>query len=129
MKTQLNKMKQLIAKEILSYKMRKDSNPKVVKKLQQMLDKETITRKDFLSLSYMIPLRDFFKRNPNIDINLIDNRCKDVISYIGGNFIQMLSDGGYKLSYNDNGTSVETETNDIDLLEKLLFEYIRDGNK
>lgn len=129
MKTQLNKMKQLIAKEILSYKMRKDSNPKVVKKLQQMLDKETITRKDFLSLSYMIPIEDFFERNPNTDINLIDSRCKDVISYIGGNFIQMLSDGGYKLSYNDNGTSVETETNDIDLLEKLLFEYIRDGNK
>ena len=129
MKTQLNKMKRLIAKEILTHKMRKDANPKIIKQLQQMLDKEVIFLKDFVKFSYMMPLQDYFQRNPNTDMSVIDSRCKDIISYIGGYFIQMLSDGGYKLVYNDDGEDMYTESNDIDLLEELLFEYIRNGNK
>jgi hypothetical protein len=87
-------MKNLIEKEIQSLKLNPQSHKAYVQRLQQMLDIEVYTQKDFVSTGLITPRKKYEMRFPLVNL---DERCCDVMLYVGGYSIQMLCNGKYLL--------------------------------
>tara|TARA_R110000803_G_scaffold163375_4_gene227029 strand:+ start:220 stop:552 length:333 start_codon:yes stop_codon:yes gene_type:complete len=109
-------MKNLIKKEIQSLKLKYPNSKSYVQRLQQMLDIEVYTQKDFVSTGLITPRKKYEMKFPTVNL---DERCCDVISYVGGYYIQMLCNGRYLL---DGEVSTK-----IDWLETNIYtKHIKD---
>lgn len=92
-------MKHLIREEILYTKLKNPHNVGYIKRLQQMFDSDELTISDFTSTGVMMKRADYESIHHSVPLH---KKCMDVIRYIGGHYIQMLSDGNYLLQYNTN---------------------------
>jgi len=115
-------MKHLFKQLILEEKLKDVSNLKVIQKMQQKIDGE-LSIKD-LTETGMIMTRESFEksyRNPPA----LDTKCKDVMTYIGKNYIQMLSNGFYLFDY---PTVKSKRSKKIEVVEEALFNHLMGGN-
>ena len=85
-------MKNLIEKEIQSLKLNYPTSKSYIQRLQQMLDMETYTQKDYVSTGLMTPRKKYETKFPEVNLS---ERCTDVMSYVGGYYIEMLRNGRY----------------------------------
>jgi hypothetical protein len=51
----------------------------------------------------------------------IHPKCTDVIVYLGGSYIQMLSDGNYLFSY---GIGIKKKSRKLEVVEEYLYNYL-----
>ena len=115
-------MKHLFKQLILEHKLKDVPNLKVIQKMQQKIDGE-LSIKD-LTETGMIMTRESFEKsykNPPV----LDNKCKDVMTYIGKNYIQMLSNGFYLFDY---PTVKSKRSKKIEVVEEALFNHLMKSN-
>ena len=115
-------MKHLFKQLILEQKLKDVPNLKVIQKMQQKIDGE-LSIKD-LTETGMIMTRESFEKsykNPPV----LDNKCKDVMTYIGKNYIQMLSNGFYLFDY---PTVKSKRSKKIEVVEEALFNHLMKSN-
>tara|TARA_R110000796_G_scaffold35600_1_gene91316 strand:- start:420 stop:755 length:336 start_codon:yes stop_codon:yes gene_type:complete len=103
-------MKNLIKKEIQSYKEKYPNNKSYVQRLQQMLDIDVYTQKDFISTGSMQRRKRYESNYPS---KTLDKNCCDVMVYLGGYKIEMLCTGEFLFE----GESSKK----IDKLENILY--------
>jgi hypothetical protein len=115
-------MKHLFKQLILEEKLKDSPDLKKIQKMQQKVDGE-LTIKD-LTETGMIMTRESFEKsyyNPPV----LDDKCKDVMTYIGRNYIQMLSNGFYLLDY---PTMKPKRSKKLEVVEEALFNYLTQNN-
>jgi len=111
-------MKHLFEALLLEEKLKETPDKKKVQHLQQVLLGD-ISIKEFVDTGMIMTVDTFLKSYvlpPPIHL-----KCKDVMVYIGRNYIQFLSDGNYLFDY-DKGLVKKTKR--IDVIEKFLFDYL-----
>lgn len=111
-------MKHIYRRLILEEKLSEDSNFAKIQKLQQKLD-EGINIKDLTDTGLIKTVKDF--NDGYVKPPVLHKRCKDVMTYIGGNYIQMLSDGNYLLDYPNLKTK---RSKKLEIVEAVLFKHL-----
>jgi len=115
-------MKHLFKRLILEEKLKDSPDFKKIQALQQKIDTE-LSIKD-LTETGMIMTRESFEKS-YINPPALDDKCKDVMTYIGKNYIQMLSNGFYLFDY----PTVKTKrSKKIEIVEEALFNHLTGGN-
>lgn len=112
-------MKHLIRDEILYTKMSDPHNVKYIQRLQRMSDKEELTISDFADTGVMMKRDDYQNIHRFAELH---NKCTDVIKYIGGHYVQMLSDGNYLLKYEQKGRGKRSK--DLKKIEGYIWKMI-----
>jgi len=113
-------MKNLITQEIALQKESHPSQKKYIQRLQQMLDIHTYVQKDFVSTGMITSRTEFIKQSP---LSPLHEKCTDVIVYLAGHYIQMLSDGKYLLNYTGEGRGHRSK--DLNKIETIIYtQYI-----
>ena len=112
-------MKSIIAKEILKTKMQEPHNTKYIMRLQQLMDADEVTIKDFVDTGVLHKRNDFESMYGTIELH---NKCTDVMLYMGGHYIQFLSDGKYLVQYDTKSRGKRSA--DINKMEEYLFKMI-----
>jgi len=111
-------MKQIFRRMILEEKLSENPDTKKIQLLQQRLD-QGITIKDLTDSGLIVTLKDFNAMYVNPPV--LHKKCKDVMIYIGGNYIQMLSDGNFLLDY----PNVKNKrSKKIEIVEDALFKHL-----
>jgi uncharacterized protein YkuJ len=102
-----------IIKEQLKYEKLKD-NPdlELIDKLQNFLDTGSITIEAFQDTGNFICSKSFKTDRPDVTLR---SECVDVITYLGGPFIQSMRSGKYLVEIND------TQFDDKDLVTVEQF--------
>ena len=111
-------MKHLFRQLILEEKLKDAPNLKVIQQMQLKVDSE-LSIKD-LTETGMIMTRESFEksyRNPPA----LDTKCKDVMTYIGKNYIQMLSNGFYLWDY---PSTKPKRSKKLEVVEEALFNHL-----
>jgi hypothetical protein len=93
-------------------------------KLRTMLDKTNpITFNDFIDTGRITPKEVVMKEDPTA---LFREDTRDVVSYIGQNYIEIQSDGKFYTQFNVEGTLVRYGSTQLFEAEKVLWEsYIK----
>jgi hypothetical protein len=114
-------MKHLLLKLILEEKLSSSGDATKIQKLQQKLD-SGLSVKDLQETGLIVTKADFVKRFKNPPT--LHKKCKDVMTYIGGNYIQMLSDGNYLFDYK---SLKPKRSKKLEILEEALFAHLNQG--
>jgi hypothetical protein len=112
-------MKHLYRRLILEEKLSENSDFSKIQKLQQKLDSGIDITDSGINLSI-----EEFKAN-YVKPPELHKKCKGVMNYIGGNYIQMLSDGNYLLDYPD---LKKKRSKKLEIVEKVLFKHLMSVN-
>ena len=93
-------------------------------KLRTMLDKSNpMTFNDFIDTGRITPKEMIMKQDPTA---LFREDTRDVVSYIGQNYIEIQSDGKFYTQFNVEGTLVRYGSSQLFEAEKVLWEsYIK----
>lgn len=93
-------------------------------KLKTMLDKNNpITFNDFIETGRITPKDIVMQEDPTV---LFREDTRDVVSYIGQNYIEIQSDGKFYTQFNVEGTLVRYGSTQLFEAEKVLWEsYIK----
>jgi len=93
-------------------------------KLKTMLDKKNpITFNDFIETGRITPKDIVMQEDPTV---LFREDTRDVVSYIGQNYIEIQSDGKFYTQFNVEGTLVRYGSTQLFEAEKVLWEsYIK----
>ncbi len=111
-------MKHIYRRLILEEKLSEDSNFAKIQKLQQKLD-EGINIKDLTDTGLIKTVKDF--NDGYVKPPVLHKRCEDVMTYIGGNYIHMLSDGNYLLDYPN---VKKKRSKKLEIVEAVLFKHL-----
>jgi hypothetical protein len=111
-------MKHLFKQLILEEKLKDAPNLKKIQMMQQKLDGE-LCIKD-LTETGMIMTRDSFEKS-YFNPPKLDGKCKDVMTYIGKNYIQMLSNGFYLWDYPSRKPK---RSKKLEIVEQALFNHL-----
>jgi len=117
-------MNHLLREEILMTKLLEPHNVKYIQRLQRMSDKENLDVYDFNQTGTIMTREDYQNYHKHI---VLHKKCTDVIKYIGGNYIQMLSDGNYLIQYDTSKRGKRSK--DLKKLEQYLFKIISSNEK
>lgn len=112
-------MKELIFEEILFTKQNEPHNVKKIQRLQQMLDYPSYSIKDFMDTGEVYSREDF---EDMYDDRQLNDTCLFVMRYVGGFYIEMLSDGSYLFTHPSGKKSKPTK--DLEKLEEKIFKNI-----
>ena len=112
-------MKHFLRDEIIAQKFGNPNNTKYIQRLQQMLDMPAYSQKNFADTGMITTKKDFLSSYSTPPT--LHKTCTDVIKYIGGHYIQMLSSGKYLLKYNEERGK---NSKDLDKLEAIIFKTI-----
>ena len=112
-------MKHLNRDEILYTKMSDPHHVKYIQRLQRMSDKEKLTIADFADTGVMMKREDYQEIHRFAELH---KNCTDVIKYIGGHYVQMLSDGNYLLKYEQKGRGKRSK--DLKKIEGYIWKMI-----
>lgn len=113
-------MKALLRDEIIKEKLSSPHNVKYIQRLQQMMDYDHYTIKDFVDTGLIMPREEFEKlyaQSPNLH-----KKCTEVSRYVGGHYIQLLSDGNFLLNYSGVGRGKRSK--DLQVVESYLWDSI-----
>jgi len=93
-------------------------------KLKKMLDKDNpITFNDFIDTGRITPKEVVMQEDPTA---LFREDTRDVVSYVGQNYIEIQSDGKFYTQFNVEGTLVRYGSTQLFEAEKVLWEsYIK----
>jgi len=93
-------------------------------KLKKMLDKDNpITFNDFIDTGRITPKEVVMQEDPTA---LFREDTRDVVSYVGQNYIEIQSDGKFYTQFNVEGTLVRFGSSQLFEAEKVLWEsYIK----
>ena len=93
-------------------------------KLKKMLDKDNpITFNDFIDTGRITPKDIIIKEDPTA---IFREDTRDVVSYIGQNYIEIQSDGKFYTQFDVEGTLVRYGSTQLFEAEKVLWEsYIK----
>lgn len=112
-------MKELFLREVLNEKNRKHPSKHYIQRLQKSADAEIeFTFSVFKDTGRLMWVGDFDMHYPD---QTIHDDCTDVMVYIGGLHIQMLSSGGWYLYLGQD----EHYNDEAFPLEEILFEYAK----
>ena len=115
-------MKHLIQQMLVQEKIKQDGDKKLIQELQQKLDSE-LTIKDLIETGRITTRVDFEKSY--VSPPSLDPKCKDVMVYIGKNYIQMLSNGYYLFDY----PNVKPKrAKKLETVEEALFNHLMQNN-
>ena len=114
-------MKYLLREEILFTKMKDPNNVKYIQRLQQLMDADEVTIKDFIDTGVLYKRSDFENLYGTIELH---KKCTDVMRYMGGHYIQFLSDGNYLVQYTP--TNRGKRSKDIDKMEQFIYNMVND---
>lgn len=117
-------MNHLLREEILMTKLLEPHNVKYIQRLQRMSDKENLDIYDFNQTGTIMTREDYQSYHHHISLH---KKCTDVIRYIGGHYIQMLSDGNYLIQYDTSKRGKRSK--DLKKLEQYLFKIISKNEK
>lgn len=117
-------MRELIEKEIIMQKMRKNTDTYLVQYLQQMIDKQLYSFDDFVNTGRIMPISlytsEFGASNFNPD-------CCNICRYVGGFKAQNLRDGSWMIEGDstNNDSYVSDNLKDV---EKFIWDnYIKNN--
>tara|TARA_B110000977_G_scaffold199666_1_gene287745 strand:+ start:4980 stop:5327 length:348 start_codon:yes stop_codon:yes gene_type:complete len=109
-------MNNLIREEILLTKIKDPQNFKHIQLLQQMMDLESISLSNYVKVKQKFNFEDFVNRYASIDLH---KKCTDVFYYVGGHYLQVLSDGKYLLQYSKDNRGKRSA--DLNKMEELIY--------
>jgi len=115
-------MKHLYRRLILEEKLSENSDFSKIQKLQQKLD-SGIDITDLTDSGINLSIEEFkanYVKPPELH-----KKCKGVMNYIGGNYIQMLSDGNYLLDYPN---LKKKRSKKLEIVEEVLFKHLMSVN-
>lgn len=109
-------IKEIIREGIVFTKLNDPHNVKYIQRLQQMMDVNDLSLKQFSDTGLMYSSEDFVRMKPEVRLN---KNCTDVMLYVGSNYIQFLSDGTYLLKNNTKDRGNRSKS--INKLEQLIY--------
>tara|TARA_R110000868_G_scaffold9795_1_gene48203 strand:- start:7055 stop:7402 length:348 start_codon:yes stop_codon:yes gene_type:complete len=112
-------MKNLIREDILLTKLKDPQNFKHIQLLQNIVDLESISLSTFLKARQKFNVEDFVNRYASIDLH---KKCTDVFYYLGGHYLQVLSDGKYLLQYSKDNRGKRSA--DLNQMEELIYKIV-----
>jgi hypothetical protein len=93
-------------------------DPLHISALSTLNNNGSISKKDFVNTGRITTIKDFITKSGTPSDNLRHD-CLDIMMYIKGFYIQMLSNGAYY--FEEDGSSFYTK--DIKLAESILWEH------
>ena len=116
-------MRELIEKEIIMQKMRKNTDTYLVQYLQQMIDKQLYSFDDFVNTGRIMPISLYTSEFGASNFNPY---CCNICRYVGGFKAQNLRDGSWMINLNDGVEEDEHNTtytsDNLKELEKIIWE-------
>jgi hypothetical protein len=107
-KKNMKQLTQFLSNEILVQKLRKNTDKHYIQSIQKMLDKESMSKDDFINTGRLMPISIYLSEYGNP--SSFHKDVKDVMRYAGGFYIQILPTSEWLFDSNDANESDEVST-------------------
>jgi hypothetical protein len=93
-------------------------NNLLLQQLSKILERKTLTLKEWRLTGKFIPKADFAFENPTVELLAT---CSEVINYVGGEYIQVLSSGTFRYTSSIRGKVLDDVEDEVwkEIAERL----------